>query len=239
MISGKTSGITSFKINQVNAADFGRKAVAVFSTRRQAGFSLMEMAIVVAIVMIVLGISLLGITTILPGLRASQAMHQVMSAMREARMLAMSNNLGVRVQFMSNNRIEKRIQVEGCTNLANASCWEDITDRRYNPVTMLGNGNEFWRNNTIAAMPDDFTGGLVINQTNTSGTGGATTTILMFTEDGFLTRVTDPENPISATIFIGLRNNTNNNLLRAVTILGTTGRIRAWRWLDNAWQVTR
>ena len=227
-----------FKANTVGVVSAGRETAPVFRIRRQAGYSLVELIVVIAIIAIMAGFVIIGIRTILPGLRANQAMNQVVNSMREARMLAMSQNRNVRFQFTANNRIEVVLQNEGCTDLASTACWDVVRDATRNPATTLERGHQFIRNG-LTDTPDGLGVGAITGSIAFGGTSFSppNTRRFVFTEDGFLTEFPNLADPINGTIFIGLPNG-GNNLTRAVTILGTTGRIRAWRW-RNGWQISR
>jgi hypothetical protein len=59
--------------------------------------------------------------------------------------------------------------------------------------------------------------------------GGAAS--VMFTSEGML--VDAAGNPINGTIFLAIRGGANS--VRAVTILGATGRVRGYRWNGLQW----
>ena len=215
----------------------GRKAAPDFSVRRQAGFSLFELLILVVVISILVSFAVIGIRSTIPGLRANQAMHQVINSMREARMMAMSYNRGVSVRFTANNRIEIRIQIVGCEELWDDACFDAVGNMpgMSDPSTNLEHGYQLMWSGLVEDMPEEPGPGIP------SGAGrpadsivfGGASPRLVFTPDGFLTEDSDFGEPVSGTIFTGLPG--SENLARAVTILGATGGIRSWRW-RNGWQ---
>ena len=246
MIMARMKEPAVFDRSVVTVASPGAGAAAVSAVsvnrraRRQAGFSLLELVIMMVIIAIVIGFAVIAINSLIPGIRANQATQQVVSTLREARMLAMSQNRVVRLQFTSNNRIETRAQVAGCTDLMDALCWEALTGITQTPSTTLEHGFQFFRRASLAVDTPDGLGPPIAHIVfgGTPVDPGAPRTF-MFTADGFLAQVPNAEDPMNGTIFIGLPDSNDDNLTRAVTILGTTGRIRSWQWRGNGWVVTR
>jgi len=72
---------------------------------RQAGFSMIELVLVVLLACIVGGFGVLGMTAILPGMRANDAMYMAVSQLRRGRSLAISQRRSVQLQFLGDNQI--------------------------------------------------------------------------------------------------------------------------------------
>ena len=230
----RIAGISSFSAKRRKTADIGMEHIS--GVRRQAGFSLLELILVVAIVAVIATIAVFGINAVLPGLRANQAMYQVSSSLREARMLAMSqkSNIGtdynVCVQFISNDSIRV-----GIWNVSTSVCGAiGSASLNYNLSTMLERGHQFmWSSGHGEADAGFGSGSAVVFGGTAVIPGNPPLITLIFTKDGFLTKNSDMNSPVNGTIFIG---HPNNDQARAVTILGTTGRIRTYQWRNGAWQ---
>jgi hypothetical protein len=185
-----------------------------------------------------MGFAVFGIRDILPGMHANRAMYQTIATLREARMLAMSQNRSVSVQFVENNMIQVLIRdvPVGSTGWG-ADVWHyvrDIAERSFDPSVTFERGYQFTRNAVTLDTPDGVGGNAGDLVFGGSIVAVGTAHRFVFTPDGFLTNVNDLDDPVNGTIFIGLPGGATH-LTRAVTILGTTGRIRAWRWRDGAW----
>src|SRR5438105_3252911 len=76
-----------------------------YSNRSQRGFSLMEILIAVAIISIILGMTMLNYSTLLPNYKANSAMDQLLYQLRSARERAISHRREVQVQFVGTNQL--------------------------------------------------------------------------------------------------------------------------------------
>ena len=75
-------------------------------TGSDSGFSLVELALTVALIFIVSGFALLGINPVQVELRADRAMHQVVDQMRVGRETAIAHLRPVEVKFLNGNQIQ-------------------------------------------------------------------------------------------------------------------------------------
>lgn len=234
------------QIKTANHGDYANRAPANI-LRQQAGFTFIEMIIVLAIIAIMAGFAVFGINEVREGMRANQAMYQVVESLRNARMMAMSQKRMVLVRFTDINEITMQIQLNNgeyaCNNEwweVHDSCWEDIGSAGSivpvsfgDPSIKLENGYEFMNDVSEYTPDEDHDEAAPGDAIVFGGKPVIASDRFVFTVDGFMTTVSDFFHPINGTIFIG---NKKNNKARAVTILGATGRINIWRWSSGNWR---
>ena len=207
-------------------------------TRRNDGFTLIEILLLLAVIGIVGGFATFTISReFMPGLRANQAMYQTMASLREARMLAMNHNTMVSIQFASGGTQVTAQILDGPVAGAN---WMSIPDyataksikMHSNPSTDLGTKLRFNRNDNEAPPNGSALGDVVFGVDAVTGRA-------VFNEDGFMTNGIDLDSPINGTIYIGAPDNANADLGRAITIRGATGVFTAWQWRLGRWERVR
>ena len=239
----KTSYISSFT---ASASNPGRGCIPVFRARNQAGFTTLELIIVVVIIAIASSMAIISVRPAILGLRANGAMYQVITTIREARMLAMSEDRMVSLQFpATSDGIAVRIRQQP-TVAGGAPIWQTIsvaTARiRTDPSTTLGDLYTFSRNNSYGAPPG---GSLIAGAVVFDDTVVTENNRLVFTGDGLLTwcgtdqiNTCNLDDPINGTIYIAAPDG-DEKLARALTIRGATGNITAWQRRNNSWARAR
>jgi Tfp pilus assembly protein FimT len=182
--------------------------------RTPQGFSLLEVTVVIGVTMIGLAMAIVQTSGLVPNLKANSAMDQVSSQLREARDTAMTQRRQVELQFTGNNQITVTVVEPVGTSPTT--------------TTTLDGGAQFM---LFSGMPDT-----PMNFGNNAATyfGGVTggPTGMQFMSTGGL--VDANGNPISGTVFLGIPGKPAT--ARAVTVLGSTGRIREYHWNGTAWQ---
>ena len=188
------------------------------SRNGQRGFSMIELVVVVSIVLIVTAISITQLKPNLQNARIDAAMREVMETFRQAREFAIANRRYVQVSFPANDQLQ-------------------IT--QLNTLTPgAGGGNTVLDTVTLAppliftldGMPDTpdaygNTSAIEFESVANGPVGG-----MVFQSDGeFLDGTTFL--PINGTVSLGIVG--QQSTARAVTILGTTGRVRGWKSNGN------
>jgi len=233
----KIAIVNSFSTRRGKASGCMRGRFSCFCSKLQSGFSMVELLMLLAVIGIVGGFAAFSIGRgVIPGMRANQAMSQVVASLREARMLAMNHDTLVSLQFaLGGNQITAQI-LNSPIAVAN---WMNIPDyavargiRVYtDPSSVLVSNYQFSRNGNLNPPNGSALGDVVLGTDTTTGRA-------VFNEDGFLTNGVDLDNPINGTIYIGTPD-ANPDLARAITIRGATGDFTAWQWRKGRWEKAR
>jgi prepilin-type N-terminal cleavage/methylation domain-containing protein len=187
-----------------------KKTIAVVQISHKAGFSMVEMAMVLTLACILAGFAVLNINGISPGTRANAALHQTVAQLRMGRESAIAQRRNVELKFLGNNQIQlvRNDMPAGTTILST--------------VTLEGS-MQFRLFDGLPDTPDLFGKAAALSF------GGANS--LIFQSNGIL--VDSNSNPLNGTVFLGQANHPET--ARAVTILGATGRVRGYRWTGTSW----
>lgn len=187
---------------------------------QQAGFSLLELTMVMAITLIILGMSVIKLQPLWQQVQANSALQEVKETLREGRELAISQRRTIVVKFSGGNTLSF-YQV---TEPANT-----VSTTPYVTLPLPGQA-QFLTYTSEVDTPDGFgipaSGGIEFG-----GSPGTPTSGVEFQSDGTFTDGNG--SPINGTIFLGLPNVPTS--ARAVTILGNTGRIKPYHYTGSTW----
>jgi Tfp pilus assembly protein FimT len=178
--------------------------------RSERGLTLLDTMVTVTIIGIVTTMATFQIGNTRRALQGDGAMRVLMTQLNTAREMAITQRRNMQVQFLGTNQVQivRREVPNGTTNLTNVFFEGGV---RYQLVS------------GIADTPDGFGNGSAVNF-------GAATAV-MFSPDGTL--VDQSGNPLNGTIFTSIPNVPQS--YRAVTVLGSTGRVRGYRWNGHGW----
>jgi type II secretory pathway pseudopilin PulG len=187
------------------------------------GFSVIELMVVVIISIILMAIALYQIIPAVSASRADVAMREVVEQIRQARELSIENRRYVQIQFNTATSGAAQIVITQLNHLtANAGA-----DAVVSTVVIEAPFN--W---CVCGMPDTAdaygNGGAIYFE----GLSNGPTAGMEFQSDGEL--IDSATNaPINGTVFVGTANRPSWS--RAVTVLGTTGRVRTYRSIGSSW----
>jgi prepilin-type N-terminal cleavage/methylation domain-containing protein len=188
----------------------------------QAGYSLIELMIVVGVMGVITGMAVIQIGSAKPGLAGDSAMRVVLSQVNQARELAITQRRNMRLSFIGTNVVQiVREEVPGPT---------------LTTISRVGfeGGLQFARPIAGAGLdtPDGF--GLPTDQP----VAFSNATEIKFSPEGIL--IDQNGLQLNGTVFVALANQplpTQKGSARAVTIFGSTGRVRGYRWDGSNWKV--
>ena len=182
--------------------------------RQIEGFSAIELLMTVGIMGVLMSMAVFQIGQSLPGYRGDGAMRIVAAQFNTARELAITQRRNMRVVFTNPNQLQ--IVREEATNPLTTTIIGSV---------LLESGAGF---NLVTGVPDtpDAFG-------NSSATYFGTATLVRFGTEGTL--MDQNGLTINGSVFVSIPKQSRS--LRAVTILGTTGRVRGYRWDGTRWKL--
>jgi prepilin-type N-terminal cleavage/methylation domain-containing protein len=190
--------------------------------KQEEGFSLLEVVVVLALVLITATIAVMQIKTMMAALDADKASNLVVSQMGYARQMAVDQRRNVSIGFQGNNEIKvTRLELGGGTTLMS-----DVT---------LPAGYTFGFPPGVVDTPDGYlSGSALYSGIGTSGTAvfiGAGTTGTFLGDGTFV----DSSNVLlNGSVFT---KGSGNGTARAVTLSGSTGRVKQYWVQGTTWMV--
>ena len=183
----------------------------------QRGFSLVEVLVAIALIMIVSGMAIINFGSVLPNAKANSAMDQMLYQLRSARARAIAHRREVQVQFVGTNQLT-------ITEIATIGVAPP-------PTTVSFEGGAKYQ--VFASIPDIPA---PYNFGNTApiyfgGLAGGPP-VMKFTTNGSF--IDGGNSLVNGTVFLGITG--NSRTARAVSILGATGRVREYHWDGTQWQ---
>ena len=204
-----------------------QNSTAATAPRRQAGFSLIEMLVVVSLILIVGAMVMIQSAPIMANAKMDSAMRQVIDQIRQAREYSITNRRYVNVAFPTAVVGANTVYTVTITQMNSLTAGAGAT----NPVlstTIIQAPAQYY---TFGGLdtPDAYGNSAAIYFENTSGgpLGG-----MLFQSDGELVDGATFQ-PINGTVFLGVPGTATS--ARAVTVLGSTGRVRGWKGNGVNW----
>ena len=182
----------------------------VHHARSERGISLIDTMVTLSILAIVGSMATMHVATVRRSLQGDGAMRLVMAQLNTAREMAITQRRNMEVRFIGTNRLQvvRNDVPTGTTTLTNIAF---ESNAEYALVSGVGD------------TPDAFG--------NSSAISFATAQTIMFGTNGTL--IDNNGFPVNGTIFLSIASIPES--FRAVTVLGSTGRVRGYRWNGLAW----
>jgi prepilin-type N-terminal cleavage/methylation domain-containing protein len=184
--------------------------------RSARGFTLLEMLVVVALIMIVSGVAAAITPGVIRAVKGNSATMQAKAFLDRVREVAVTKRRNIDVRFLAPNQLQaEERQVPGAP----------VDPARFNETITFEGGLQYL---TFPGVPDtpDLFGGMA----TPISLGGAP--VVMFTSEGTFADINGDF--INATVAFGTVGNPLS--ANAVTILGTTAKVRQWRWSGTQWK---
>ena len=197
-----------------------KPALARLSRDGERGFSMIELAVVCIIAITIAAIALVQINPSLQSARSDNALRVVLDQLRQAREYSIANRRYVQIAFTTVAGQPQIVITQWNTLTTGGGTTNPVLSTVYVPYPM-----QYTVVSGMPDTPDGFGNGSAI-AFKIEGTSTAPTGNMLFQSDGeLIDSVTS--NPIDGTIFLGVTGNLSS--ARAVTVLGSTGRVRGWR----------
>jgi prepilin-type N-terminal cleavage/methylation domain-containing protein len=175
------------------------------------GFTLIEVMMTVMLVGIIGSMAVFQFGAARPGMVADGAMRTLMGQLNQARELAVAQRRRVQLTFdVANHRftVTRLDEPAGTTVIAQAP---------------FEGGVKFGLVAGVPDTPDAFG--------NSSSTSFGSAQVILFNTEGML--VDGAGNPLNGTVFLNIPDMAQS--YRAVTVLGSVGRVRGYRWNGTTW----
>ena len=197
--------------------------IAGRSGHEERGFTLIESMIVIALILVVTAMAIMQMSGPLQNARSDAAMRQVVDQLRQGREYAITNRRYVQFIFIPPAPVAQ-IQIILRNDLTPGA--GPIQAQQPIPIQFPMTFAVF---GAMADTPDGYGNAAAIEF---AGVNGGPPAGMLFQSDGQLVNAATLL-PINGTIFLGAP--ANQSSARAITVMGTTGRIRGWRGNGLNW----
>ena len=192
--------------------------------RSAAGFSLVEMMIVVGLAAVLTGMAVSQAGISRPGLKGDGGMRVILGVMNQTRQTAIQQRRYVRVVFTTPNLVQVVREDTTSPTVCTATC--TVLTSAY-----LEGNVQFGVVTGVVDTPDGF--GINAAAFNSTPVAFGSVANVKFAPNGTL--VNQDGLATNGTVFLAIPGTALSS--RAVTVLGATGRVRGYRWDGKQWNV--
>jgi prepilin-type N-terminal cleavage/methylation domain-containing protein len=192
------------------------------------GFSMVELSVAIGIILIIFGTAIAAFQPAIQAAKYDAGMRQVLDQLRQAREYSLANRRYVQVTFptvaTANGPQYQVVTTELNTLTAGGGTVNPVLS-----TTAIQFPEQFYVYPGYVDTPDAYgnSGAIVFG-----GTIGGPAAGMIFQSDGELVSAATLQ-PINGTVFLGVPGNPLS--VRAITVLGSTGRVRGWKAADSRW----
>src|SRR3984885_1175621 len=192
------------------------------------GFSMTELSVAIGIILIIFGMAIAAFQPAIQAAKYDAGMRQVLDLLRQAREYSLANRRYVQVTFpvvASADGPQYEVVITELNTLTAGGGGVHSVVR----TTPIQFPEQFYVYPGYVDTPDGYgnSGAIVFG-----GTVGGPAAGMVFQSDGELVSAATLQ-PINGTVFLGVPGNPMS--VRAITVLGSTGRIRGWKGGDARW----
>lgn len=182
-----------------------------FCTQSDVGFTILELMVTMVITGVVTAVAIAQIVAVRQSLNGDSGMRAVLAQLNLAREMSIAERRTVQAQFVGTNTLQIiRNDVPAGTTMLSSAIFEGGVQYALTPG--------------VPDTPDAFG--------NAAAVDFGAALAVVFNSDG--TVVDELGRTINGTIFLQIRGGPARSV-RAITVLGATGRIRAYRWSGAEW----
>jgi type II secretory pathway pseudopilin PulG len=194
--------------------------------RGERGYSIVELLVAVAIIMTICAMAVFTMRPALQNADCDAAMLQVVGQLRQAREFAITNRRYIQVTFPTVAGIPQVVLTQRNDLTAGAGALDPVvsTVALHAPEQFFFGGGP--------DTPDALGQPLAASGINFGGISGGPVGGMLFQSDGEMVDGTLYQ-PLNGTLFLGQGG--PNTTARAITVLGATGRVRAWKGTGTGW----
>jgi prepilin-type N-terminal cleavage/methylation domain-containing protein len=192
------------------------------------GFSMVELSVAIGIILIIFGTAIAAFQPAIQAAKYDAGMRQVLDQLRQAREYSLANRRYVQVTFptvaTANGPQYQVVTTELNTLTAGGGAVNPVLS-----TTAIQFPEQFYVYPGYVDTPDGYgnSGAIVFG-----GTIGGPAAGMIFQSDGELVSAATLQ-PINGTVFLGVPGSPLS--VRAITVLGSTGRVRGWKGADSRW----
>jgi type II secretory pathway pseudopilin PulG len=187
---------------------------------------MVELVVVVSVIMIISAMAIIQLPTVLKNTRSDTALREIVDQMRQAREYAIANRRYVQISFATVGGLAQITITQKNSLTAGAGADKVLS------IVPIQSPMQFTVFAAKGDTPDGFGNPLPASGIEFNGLNLGPPAGMYFQSDGELVAALTYL-PINGTVFLGAAGDPST--ARAMTVLGTTGRVRGWNGSGATW----